>query len=246
MKKIAVPLLVALSVVVFLFLWALLEKGRKINALKNQTQIVSNAVNSEKTDDTTKEANCADGIVFETIIKFKDAEVLRIEQENQKEREAHRRKLLDKNFWTGSDAVSIAYEIETYVLPNLQPATIDDYKKWMCGYIKKHPGDIRNFKSYAFFVVGEKPFKQIRKGYGFFEEDETDFDFSGWFVAKNDFIMPPSVSISNYNYNTKSFLHVIVPKGIKIEHTKDLGTNQLYFMDNYRIEGGNKIEIPIF
>ncbi|MBI2633137.1 MAG: hypothetical protein HYW78_01980 [Parcubacteria group bacterium] len=170
-------------------------------------------------------------------------------EEKQRQARLKERQKFEEDLSNGNIYPYLIKEIiQQEVLSKLRPATKEDFEQWFCGHIMS-----KKYGKYGFKVI-EANFPRDLKvnewiSYGYdhdgFREKINNFSSDGWFVATEDFVMPPSVEVSYSNEETKIILHIIVPKGVTVKRGKNLKDNQLYFMKDYHLEGGYTT-IPLF
>src|SRR3989338_4620428 len=151
-----------------------------------------------KYDIANDTADCA--VVSKTVAQFRESEALLVKRKTENANKAYHKKLLTEYFWKNRYITDLKETINEKVWPHLRQATIEDYRKWLCGYICKNPDKIDEFMNYD---------KNIRDYFGYSYKEKGDsrhyqgtrtFIFTGFFVAKEDFIMPPSVHRIEYNW----------------------------------------------
>ncbi len=194
-------------------------------------------------------AECA--IANETIAKFHESEAIQAKIKAENREKAYRNVLLGEYFWKNCYITDLKQTTDKRVWPHLRKATIEDYEKWLCGYIQKNPGTIDNFVSDGKNIGDYFGYSYKEKGDSWQYHGTRTFIFTGFFVATSDFIMPPSVHRVGNNWidsdkeTIDMSFNVIVPKEIKVERVDNLGENRLFYEDGYRVEGGAE-KIPIF
>ena len=109
--------------------------------------------------------------------------------------------LSSRSPWEVDELVSI-HELRDMSGGKLRHATVDDYKQWLAGYLK------RGGRAISYY---DRPF------------DPTD-----WYVAEEDFEIVPL-----YRANA---IKIIVPANVRFLGG-ELGYNELYLMDGFRILG---------